>query len=227
MLCELEDMEAIIFEPSSAPADGRPNHSPNVPRMTPGRAALVRLMDRYLRGLLDPFVTLLEVHKLMYFMRVAGEPLQLYFQKGHYGPYADNMRRVLREVEGHLVSGYTDGGNAPDKQLELVPGAVEDANAYLEGHAETRERLTRVAELVEGFESSFGLELLATVHWVAAEHPFATEEEVIGHAYAWDDRKRQFSERQIKLALQVLQEQAWLKSGSPGQKSRIESEMTV
>ena len=33
--------------------------------MTPGRAALVGLMDRYLSGLLDPFVTVLEVHKLM------------------------------------------------------------------------------------------------------------------------------------------------------------------
>ena len=39
--------------------------------MTPARAALVVLMDSYLRGLLDPFVTLLEVHKLMYFMQCA------------------------------------------------------------------------------------------------------------------------------------------------------------
>lgn len=34
-----------------------------VPKMTAGRAALVALMHRYLGGLLDPFVTLLEVHK--------------------------------------------------------------------------------------------------------------------------------------------------------------------
>ena len=37
--------------------------------MTPGRAALVGLMDTYLRGFMDPVVTLLEVHKLMYFMQ--------------------------------------------------------------------------------------------------------------------------------------------------------------
>ena len=35
--------------------------------MTSGRAALVGLIRQYLSGLLDPFVTLLEVHKLMYF----------------------------------------------------------------------------------------------------------------------------------------------------------------
>ena len=47
----------------------------SAPKMTPGRAALVGLIDRYLSGLLDPFVTLLEVHKLMYFMKVSGEPV--------------------------------------------------------------------------------------------------------------------------------------------------------
>ena len=62
--------------------DERVNRSSEVPQMTAGRAVLVRLMDRYLRGLLDPFVTLLEVQKLMYFMQIAGEPLKLKFSKG-------------------------------------------------------------------------------------------------------------------------------------------------
>ncbi|WP_298715914.1 hypothetical protein [uncultured Oceanisphaera sp.] len=52
-----------------------------VPAMTAGRAALVELMRRYLGGLLDTVVTLLEVHKLMYFMQEAGEPLRLKYKK--------------------------------------------------------------------------------------------------------------------------------------------------
>ena len=67
-------------------------------------------MHRYLGGLLDPFVTLLEVHKLMYFMQEAGEPLRLRFKKAPYGPYAENLRHVLHAIEGHLVAGYADGG---------------------------------------------------------------------------------------------------------------------
>ncbi len=43
-------------------------------------------MHRYLAGLLDPFVTLIEAHKLMYFMQEAGEPLRLNYRKHHYGP---------------------------------------------------------------------------------------------------------------------------------------------
>ncbi len=209
-LREIDDLAVTLFVPGSAPADGRPNRSSNVPRMTRGRAALVSLMQRYLGGLLDPFVTLLEVQKLMYFMQLAGEPLELDFQPGHYGPYAEKLRHVLRPIEGHLISGYKDGGDQPGKQLELVPGAVEDAAAFLARQPETRQRLDRVSDLVEGFESSFGLELLATVHWVAVEHPSSTEAEIITHTYAWNPRKRQFSERQIRLALQVLNDKGWL-----------------
>ena len=191
-------------------SSGLHGYSTNVPKMTRGRAALVALMYRYIYALLDPFITLLEVHKLMYFMQLADEPLKLEFKKGPYGPYAENLRHVLRGVEGHLISGYRDGGDAPGRQLELVPGAIEDAIAFLNGRPETKERLTRVVELVEGFESSFGLELLATVHWVAAAHPDSTNDEVVAHTYAWGYRKRQFSKRQIHLALQTLRDGGWL-----------------
>ena len=85
VLSALDDVEIVIFEPGGGPADDRANRSRDVPTMTAGRAALVGLLDRYLLGLLDPFVTLLEAHKLMYFMQVAGEPLRLQFTRGHYG----------------------------------------------------------------------------------------------------------------------------------------------
>lgn len=106
-----------------------------MPSMTPGRAALVGLMHRYLSGLLDPFVSPLEVHKLMYFMQEAGQPLRLRYAKGPYGPYAENLSHILNAIEGHMVSGYADGGDTPDKHLELVPGAAEVADAFLSQHA--------------------------------------------------------------------------------------------
>ena len=209
-LKEFEDVKVVIFKPGGGPADERANRSSDVPRMTAGRAALVGLMERYLRGLLDPFLTLLEVHKLMYFMQVVGEGLNLRFAKGPYGPYADNLRHLLHAIEGHLVSGYTDGGDTPDKQLDLVPGALENARAFLVNNAETRARLERVFDLVEGFESPFGLELLSTVHWVVSREQARTLGDVVRHTYAWNERKKQFSRRQIKLAFGVLSEKGWI-----------------
>jgi len=167
-------------------------------------------MHRYLGGLMDPFVTLLEVHKLMYFMEEAGEPLRLRYVEAPYGPYAENLRHVLQAIEGYLISGYAYGGDEPDKELVLVPGAVPDASAYLEAHPETHARFDRVADLVQGFETPFGLELLSTVHWVATHRNVKTAEDIVNETYAWSDRKRRFSERQLRLALEVLAKKDWL-----------------
>jgi len=214
VLKNLSDRKIIIFEPSYEVSDTKSNHSRNVPKMTPGRAALVGLIDRYLRGLLDPFVTLLEVHKLMYFMQSAGEELNLRYAKGLYGPYAENLRHVLKAIEGHLLSGYTDGGDAPDKQLKLVPGALEETNAFLEDKSATKERFERVSDLVDGFETQFGLELLSTVHWIICKDQVQSVNDVVVQTYAWNKRKKQFSPRQIELALDVLQQKKWINSPS-------------
>ncbi len=207
---QLQQVDVLVYEPIGAPDAQAMARTLDVPKMTPGRAALVVLMQRYLRGLLDPFVTLLELHKLMYFMQEAGEPLKLQYVKAPYGPYAENLRHVLKAVEGHLVSGYADGGDAPEKQLELVPGAVDEASAFLTDREETKSRFTRVAELVDGFESPFGLELLATVHWVAIREAARTTEEVVQKVYDWNDRKKNFTRRQISIALDRLISERWL-----------------
>lgn len=206
-LDQLDDLNVIVYEPNSAPVATK---SREVPKMTAGRAALVVLMHRYLGGLMDPFVTLLEVHKLMYFMQEAGEPLRLQYAKAPYGPYAENLRHVLRAVEGHLVAGYADGGDAPDKQIELVPGAMNDAEAFLKEAQETVERFDRVGYLVEGFETPFGLELLATVHWVASRENATGAEDAVAKVYAWNDRKKRFSPRQIGIAFETLRAKGWL-----------------
>lgn len=207
----LTDVRVIVYEPAGAPATEKMVHNRNVPSMTAGRAALVELMSRYLGGLLDPFVTLLEVHKLMYFMQEAGEPLRLTYRKAPYGPYAENLRHVLHAIEGHFVSGYADGGDEPDKQLTLIPGAIKDATTFLQQHPETRTRFDRVAMLVDGFESPFGLELLSTVHWVMKNESVNSIDDVVSHTYAWNDRKQQFTPRQIALAADVLSDKGWAK----------------
>ena len=58
-------------------------------------------------------------------MASLGRPLYALF----YGPYAENLRHVLSEVEGHLTSGYSGEGDAPTEQLELLPSAVDKAEA--------------------------------------------------------------------------------------------------
>jgi len=209
-LGRLADVEVFVFEPNGAPANDKVSYVREVPTMTAGRAALVELIHRYLAGLLDPFITLLEVHKLMYFMQEAGEALRLRYVKAAYGPYAENLRHVLRAVDGHFISGYADGGDEPDKQLFLVPGAVEEAKGFLGKHERSRAHFERVTRLVEGFESPYGLELLASVHWVMTREGASQHEDVVRQVHGWNARKQQFTPRQIGIAEDRLREQNWL-----------------
>ena len=210
----LPDVRVRIYEPKGAPQADKMHHSREVPSMTAGRAALVELMSRYMRGLLDPTITLLEVHKLMYFMQAAGEPLRLKYVRAPYGPYAENLRHVLKAIEGHMVAGYADGGHDPNKPLSLVPGIANEAMAFLALHQPTKERFDRVGALVDGFETPFGLELLATVHWVATHDEGAsTAGDVVERVHAWNVRKKQFTPRHIGIALNVLADQGWIGCG--------------
>ncbi len=204
------DLEVIVFEPSSAPSSEEIVSTSPAPKMTSGRAALVGLMSRYLEGLLDPCVTLIEVHKLMYFMQEAGQPLKLNYTKGLYGPYATNLSHVLNHIEGYYVSGYADGGDSPGKELHLIPGAIEEAKTFLANEKETVEKFNRVAELVCGFESPFGMEILSSVHWVVSKENARESDEIFNAVHSWNERKKQFSARQIDIATNVLQKYSWI-----------------
>src|SRR4051812_48467277 len=135
--------------------------------MTPGRAALLGIMERYLPFAVD--ITAVDIQRVMYFMQEAGEPLRLNFAKGRYGPYADNLRHVLNAMEGHYIRGTGDGSA---KALDSIPFVLLDnakpaSEALLAEKPETSSRMNRVTHLIEGYESTYGLELLATVHWAA------------------------------------------------------------
>ena len=206
-LRDIKDVKIIVFEPNSDPV---PTSSLEIPTMTASRAALVVLINRYLRGLMDPLVSLLEVHKLMYFMQESGEPLNLRYVKGKYGPYAVNLSHVLKAIEGHLVSGYFDGGDTPSKPIKLVPGALMDAEQFLTDKQETLDRFDCVDNLIEGFETPFGLELLATVHWIVKHDQVTDVENTTTKFYAWNQRKKRYSPHQVGIALETLNEKNWL-----------------
>ena len=156
----------LVYEPTGAPAEIR-NSTPR-PKMTKGRAAVMGLIQRYLVPGFDYPVSLLEIQKLVYFLTEAGEELnQVKFAKHHYGPYADVLRHVLEKMDGHFITGYGAGENKPDTPIHIKPEAAAEAEKYLKEHADTHARFDRVAELIEGFETPFGLELLSTVHWVS------------------------------------------------------------
>lgn len=117
-------------------------------------------------------------------------------------------------MDGHYIRGV--GDHAGEAEIVVIAEALQEAERFLEaeGETEVRHRVDRVAELIEGFETPYGMELLSTVHWVAKHPPFAkTREDAVSAVHQWNDRKRQMlKEHHIKLAWHRLDEGGWLRS---------------
>jgi len=208
---KLPAVKVVIFEPAGAPLPEKMPIGTEKPSLTRPRALLIRLLELY--GIPGYELTLLEIQKLAYFLQAAGEPLKLRFEKQKFGPYAHNLNHVLQLLEGHFIRGYGDHA-AVDKEVHTLPGASDAATALLADMPEALERLERVSKLIRGFETPYGMELLATVHWLATHEDLdAAEnfERAIKGVQSWSERKSGlFRDAHIKTAWIQLQEQGWL-----------------
>ncbi len=213
-LDSLDDVRVVLFEPKGAPPAKSMVNRTRRPKMTAGRAALLAAMNRYDAPGYEYPLSLLEIQKLAYFLQTAGEPLKLEYKAHIYGPYADALRHVLNHIEGHFTIGYGAGNAAPETPIKLLPGAAEAAEGFLQKKPDTHKRLSAVARLIEGFETPLGMELLATVHWVASHDSDVNDPvNAIAAVQQWSSRKAESMRPvQIRAAWQRLSEQGWLSS---------------
>lgn len=220
---QLPDLTVLVYAPEGAPAAAEQPVRTDTPKMTPGRAALVGIMERYLPFAVE--ITAVDIQKLMYFMQEAGEPLRLAYVKGRYGPYADNLRHVLSSMEGHYIRGVGDGSTKALDSIpfEILEGAGTAAAKVLNEQPGTSARMDRVGDLVGGYESTYGLELLATVHWAAGREDSGQRRaeplqlrQVEQVVESWNRRKGDlFTRRHLAKAFDRLQEQGWLDTPEP------------
>lgn len=207
-LARVPEVQAYVYEPSEEAKPTALEPGGEKPHLTLARAAMIELIGAYKASHYRLGRTVAQ--KLAYFAQVAGEKsFDLEFEAKQYGPYADDLNFVLQKLEGHYTTGYGDRSGGSD--IELRPDAEEEARSYLRDHPGTEERIERVSRLIEGFETPYGLELLATVHWAATEGDEPSLEEVTKTVQNWSQRKEHlFSEDHISIAWEHLKEEGWL-----------------
>lgn len=211
IVAALSDVPArvLLFAPEGAPIPDTMPIATAKPHMTFNRAALLGILARYAEP--GYRLTLLEVQKLAYLLQVAGQPSALSFKKARYGPYAEQLEHVLQGLEGHYIRGY--GDRSRETTIVVLPEARHEAVAALNQEPESEARFWRVGELIDGFESPYGLELLATVHWVCADDPAATTDRAraVAHVQNWNERKRRtFPASHIQTAWHHLKSYEWI-----------------
>lgn len=206
------DIHVLLYAPTGTPAAQTMPVGTERQPMTSARALLIKLIEQY--NQLAYRLSLLEIQKLAYFLQEAGQPLRLNFTKLWYGPYAHNLNKVLERLEGHYIRGYGDS-QKPDAELQLLPDAITAANAFLQGETASQQRLQRVSALIEGFETPYGMELLASVHWLATHEkpPAMNPVQAIVGIHQWTGRKQKtFHPAHIQVAWQRLAEHGLIKA---------------
>ncbi|TCL76889.1 O-acetyl-ADP-ribose deacetylase (regulator of RNase III) [Hydrogenispora ethanolica] len=198
---ELSDIRLILYEPVGAPKPDMLPIRTTEPKMTPGRAALLGLLRQYEIPGYD--LTLLEIQKLMFFLQEMGEPLRLNYVKQKYGPYANNLNHVLQALDGHYITGY--GDRSRQASIRVIPERFGETDVFLRQHPETEQRFEKVKNLISGYETPYGLELLATVYWVVHKEKIRDESEIIKSIQSWNERKKMlFKKEHILKALTKL-----------------------
>lgn len=198
-----------LYAPIATPeAQVMPNAKRSV-GMTRWRALMIKLIDLYM--IPDYFIGRVEAMKLAYFIQVAGEDMKLNFRAGKFGPYSEKVQHALEDMEGTFIKGLGDGSGR--SQIQLLPEAVEQANSFLleQGDESVNEHLQEVADLISGFETSYTMELLSSVHWVATQQGAQTWEDALVKVGEWNPRKKRMMEpHHVKVAWEQLEEYGWL-----------------
>lgn len=200
----LPEVQVSLYQPDGAPQVEDVTVATKKPTLNSNRAALIAMMLDY--GEIGYRLTLLEIQKLAYFLQLAGQPLRLDFRKQQYGPYAEALNHVLHRLEGHFIRGY--GDRSRDASIRILPAASREVGQFLADDEVTLKRIERVRNLIEGFETPYGMELLATVHWVAMENGDA--DRIVPAVHAWNERKaKTFSANHIRTAHTQLSSLGW------------------
>ena len=209
----VEGLDARVYEPTLQYQNVR--KSTGVRTLTPARALVAEMVRRYC--VLGMGCTVLEVQKLAWFITrgaaVSGlnDPLNLSYAAHLYGPYSDKLRMLLNSLDGsylHCERRLADAGPTSEIWFEESKGAFVSAYLQSEGK-EYKPALEWATQMIRGFESPLGMELLATVDWLLHEDGYAaTVSDVRAGLKSWGrgrDRKlRIFDDRLIGMALERL-----------------------
>ncbi|WP_127956667.1 macro domain-containing protein [Serratia microhaemolytica] len=192
-----------------------------VEKLTPSRALIAELVRRY--WVLGMECSLLEIQKLAWFLERtikhynhADNPLNLDFIPHKYGPYANRLDHLLNNLDGSYL--HCEKRISDAEPLDVIwfdDQRKAFVQTYLKNEAKAyTQALEATTVLIDGFESPFGMELLATVDWLLVREGVAPNvpalREGLRHWPAGSDaaarKDRLFNDRALSIALARLTE---------------------
>lgn len=206
-----------------------------VETLTPARALIAELVRRY--SVIGIQCTLLEVQKLGYFLERHVEALGLNncfafeFSPNKFGPFSGKLGHLLNGLDGsYLHCDKRLGDAGPFDVIRFDDAKRDKVSAYLTSPDAKvyRPALDATADLIDGLELPFGMELLATVDWLVHHERIEPMVRSVRESLPkWPggsqkDRTRKvtmFDERVLEIALHTLENSPIAKGRSDAARS--------
>lgn len=198
-----DDVEILIFEPGY---QDQTRLEKKQVGLTDKRALFLYTLWKY--RVLGYQTNLLVAQKIAYFIQKFGEDLNLKFEKGIYGPYAHNLTHLLKHIN-HSYIKFDEKQTSPAEELNLIESTISEIDNYYNNKLSDlqQKRVSRMLEFIEGFESPYGLELLATISFIK-DHTWKDNfEDIHSEIEHWTERKKEIMKpRHIEVAISRLKE---------------------
>ena len=157
-------------------------------KLTSARAMLLCALKNY--QTLGYSINLLVAQKVAYFLQRLGEPLNLDYEKGHFGPYSHKLQHLLKYLNGYFLH-FKHEETKPDTVINIKNFQVVEQFSENGLDSEQKDRLQKIGNLIEGFESPYGLELLATVDFIKNQKSIEDSEMIVSEISNWTRRKKE------------------------------------
>ncbi|WP_243839339.1 macro domain-containing protein [Flavobacterium sp. S87F.05.LMB.W.Kidney.N] len=186
------DSEITIFQPNDAIEEVLKKERV---KLTPARAMLLSVLFELVRN--GEFVSEFAAEKIAYFLQKFGakDNFKLEFSANFYGPYSGKVKHVLYYLNGSYITGYSSKDKKPFEEIALRANTENEIIDFLNlpENKKYKEIAENTKSFLNGFYSSFGLELLSTIDFIIENKKTKSEETIIQHLEQWSERKKTFS----------------------------------
>lgn len=209
-LSQLQDINIFIYEPNEEVKKILQQEQVKKDiELKPGRAMLLYALFQYEK--FGEVASVFAANKLAYFLQKSGESLRLQFVPYTYGPYSQAVEKVLYSMNGKYLSGMEQMNAKAFEPLVLNYEKFDEVKEFINKNisSEQKTRLDNLFRIINGFESTLSLEILASIDFLLTEDPSLSTEDLLVKIQSWNERKRNLIDKEnIDIARKHLHDYA-------------------
>lgn len=160
-------------------------------KLTAAKALLIYMLERLRRK--GENLSTFSAVKLVYFMQKCGAKglFKMQFVPYTFGPYCDQVKKMLHSLDGAYITGYEDIQKKPFEPFGLIDESFVIVQNMVESDIMLLDVVNRTERYLDGYWDEYGLELLSTVDYIISNSDIIpmSVDNIHQRIITWNERK--------------------------------------